>query len=65
MNGKNINFRYSSGFGFDFHKVDQNIYFISTEDGYIHRCSKSYKERYLDSYYGHTGPVYKIRCNPF
>lgn len=31
----------------------------------MHRCSKSYKERYLDSYVGHTGPVYKIRCNPF
>ena len=64
-NSNNMNFRYSIGFGFDFFKQDPNLYFISTEDGLIHRCSRSYKERYLNTYYGHTGPVYKIRCNPF
>ena len=60
-----MNFRYTSGFGFDFTRKDPNIYLICTEDGYIHRCSKSYKERYLDTYSGHTGPVYQVRCNPF
>ena len=65
LSTNNINFRYSSGFHFDFHKTDPNIYFISTEEGLIHRCSKSYRERYLQTYYGHNGSVYKIKCNPF
>lgn len=43
-----------------FHNKDENIYFIGTEEGSIHRCSKSYKEQYLDSFYGHTGAVYKV-----
>ena len=64
-NPNNINFRYSAGFGFDFYKKDPNFYFISTEDGLLHRCSRSYKERYLTTYYGHTGSVYKVKCNPF
>lgn len=64
-NPNNINFRYSAGFGFDFYKKDPNFYFISTEDGLLHRCSRSYKERYLSTYYGHTGSVYKVKCNPF
>ena len=64
-NANNMNFRHSIGFGFDFFKQDPNLYFIATEDGLIHRCSRSYKERYLNTYYGHTGPVYKIKCNPF
>ena len=65
LSNNNINFRYSSGFHFDFHKTDPNIYYISTEEGLIHRCSKSYRERYLQTYYGHNGSVYKIKCNPF
>lgn len=44
-----------------FHNKDENIYFIGTEEGAIHRCSKSYKEQYLDSFYGHTGAIYKVR----
>lgn len=59
------NFRYSGGFSFDFNKKDPNIYLIATEDGIIHKCSKSYKEQYLESYFSHTGPIYKVRHNPF
>jgi WD40 repeat protein len=59
------NFRYSGGFSFDFNKKDPNIYLISTGDGAIHKCSKSYKEQYIESYLSHSGPVYKVRNNPF
>jgi WD40 repeat protein len=59
------NFRYSGGFSFDFHRKDPNIYLVATEDGAIHKCSKSYKEQYLESYYGHSGPIYKVRNSPF
>lgn len=41
------------------------IYFAATEDCTIHRCSVSYSEQYYETYYGHTGPIYKVRCNPF
>jgi len=64
-NSDAINFRYTTGFSLSFSKNDTIMYYVATEDGTIHRCSKSYKESYLDNYYGHTGPVYKVRCNPF
>lgn len=40
-------------------------YFAATEDCTIHKCSVSYSEQYLETYNGHTGPIYRIRCNPF
>lgn len=40
-------------------------YLCGTEEGYIHRCSTSYNEQYLDTYNGHTGPIYKISWSPF
>jgi WD40 repeat protein len=57
--------RQSGGLCFDFHPKDSNIYIVGTEDGLIHRCSSSYNEQYLDSYNGHTRPVYKVRWSPF
>ncbi|CAD8093566.1 unnamed protein product [Paramecium sonneborni] len=60
-----VNFRMSAGFSFDFLQRESAMYLAATEDGTIHRCSKSYTEQYLDNYFGHSGPVYKVRCNPF
>jgi WD40 repeat protein len=60
-----IVFRKSSGFCIDFPRDDPSTYFVGTEDGLVHRCSTSYTEQYLSTYYGHSGPVYKVRCNPF
>ncbi|XP_033115107.1 WD repeat-containing protein 78-like [Anneissia japonica] len=57
--------RHASGFCFDFSPKDANIYLAGTEDGLIHKCSCSYNEQYLDSYHGHTGPVYRIEWSPF
>ena len=57
--------RQSGGLCFDFHPKDSNNYLVGTEDGYIHRCSSSYNEQYLDSYGGHTGPIYKVKWSPF
>lgn len=62
--GDTINFRFSAGLSIDFLLNDSNIFFISTEDNTIHKCSKSYKEQYLQNYYGHKGAIYKIRLNP-
>jgi len=49
----------------DFSKKDSSVYFAATDDGTIHRCSTSYTDQYLDTLFGHHGPVYKVRCNPF
>ena len=57
--------RQASGLCFDFTIDDPSIYLAATEDGLLHRCSSSYNEQYLETYTGHTGPVYKIKCNPF
>lgn len=60
-----IVFRKSSGFCVDFPRGDPSTYLVGTEDGLVHRCSTSYNEQYLSTYMGHSGPVYKVRCNPF
>lgn len=57
--------RQASALCFDFPSTDNTQYFTGTEDGIIHKCSVSYNEQTLESYYGHTGPVYHVRCSPF
>jgi WD40 repeat protein len=49
----------------DFPLNDGTQYFTGTEDGLLHKCSSSYNEQTLATYFGHTGPVYKVRCSPF
>ena len=55
-------FREAVGFSLD--AAENPIYYVSTEECTIHKCSFSYTEE-LETYWGHTGPVYKIRCSPF
>ncbi|GAX75644.1 hypothetical protein CEUSTIGMA_g3088.t1 [Chlamydomonas eustigma] len=57
--------RLTSGMTFDFSARDEQIYIAGTEDGWIHKCSTSYSEQYLESYQGHMGPVYNIQWSPF
>jgi WD40 repeat protein len=58
-------FRDANGLSFDFPKNDTTIYYVALEECTVHKCRISYKDQYIDNYYGHQGPVYKIRCNPF
>lgn len=51
----------TGGLSIDFPENESANYFVSTEDGTVNRCSVSYSERSLDSYIGHSGPVYKVR----
>ncbi|CAF3188834.1 unnamed protein product [Rotaria socialis] len=53
------------GLCFDMHLNDKTIYLCGTDEGSIHRCSTIYNEKYLESYIGHTGPVYKVHWSPF
>lgn len=57
--------RHAGGLCFDFHSRDSNVYLAGTEEGYIHKCSCSYNEQYLETYSGHTAPVYRIKWSPF
>eukprot|EP00117_Sycon_ciliatum_P012213 scpid29622/ scgid3530/ WD repeat-containing protein 78 len=53
------------GLCFDFERAkDPNIYIVGTGDGYLHKCSCSYNEQYLETYVGHTGPVYRVVWSP-
>lgn len=65
--GSGMTFINTGGLSIDFpSNSEQNMnYFTATEDCTIHQCSMSYAEQYLDTYTGHTGPIYKLRCNPF
>ncbi|NXJ72081.1 WDR78 protein, partial [Rostratula benghalensis] len=55
----------AAGMCFDFHPKDANVYLAGTEEGYIHKCSCSSTEQFLETYRGHKGPVYKVVWNPF
>ncbi|CAL8104323.1 unnamed protein product [Calicophoron daubneyi] len=48
-----------------FNKKEQSIYVVGTEEGPIHKCSCSYNEQYLDTFFGHTASVYEIEWSPF
>ncbi|XP_024536381.1 WD repeat-containing protein 78 isoform X1 [Selaginella moellendorffii] len=53
--------RHAAGLCFDFSPRDPSLYLVGTEEGLIHKCSRSYNEQYLQSYVGHTGPVFQVR----
>ena len=56
----------TGGLSFDFPNNDTgNNYFVATEDCSVHKGSTSFAERYSNNYYGHMGPVYRVRCNPY
>ncbi|XP_043555331.1 dynein axonemal intermediate chain 4 isoform X4 [Chiloscyllium plagiosum] len=57
--------RYAAGMCFSFHPKEANIYLAGTEEGYIHKCSYSYNEQFLETYGVHKGPVYKVVWSPF
>ncbi|KAK2959256.1 putative Dynein axonemal intermediate chain 1 [Blattamonas nauphoetae] len=56
--------RQAAGTCIDFSPADPSIYIVGTEDGNIHKCSRSYAD-YVETYYGHMGSVTKVRWNPF
>jgi dynein intermediate chain 4, axonemal len=43
-NQEGVNFREVAGMSIDFLKGESSMYLVATDDGAIHRCSKSYTE---------------------
>ena len=57
--------RQSGGMTFDISPHDNIVYVVGTEDGTIHKCSRSQNENYLLDYAPHAEPVYRLRWSPF
>ncbi|KAG9351047.1 hypothetical protein JZ751_024937 [Albula glossodonta] len=57
--------RQAPGLCFDFHSTDTIIYLAGTEEGYIHKCSCSYNDQFLETYRGHEGALYRVTWSPF
>ena len=57
--------RQSGGMCFDVNWEDTLTYVVGTEDGTVHRCTKSQNENFLLDYAPHAEPVYRVRWSPF
>lgn len=42
-----------------------DTFLIGTEEGFIHKCASAYKDQYVTTFVGHTGPVYKVQFSTF
>lgn len=58
-------FSLAGGCCFDFHKTIDHLFVVGTEEGRIHKCSKTYNSQYLLSFDAHQMAVYTVRYNPF
>ncbi|NP_001085877.1 dynein, axonemal, intermediate chain 1 L homeolog [Xenopus laevis] len=56
---------HGSGTAFDFHWQIDYLYLVGTEEGKIHKCSKAYSSKFLDTYDAHNMAVDTVRWNPF
>lgn len=50
---------------FDFHPSNDLLFVVGTEEGKLHKCSKAFSTQYLQSYEGHSMPVYSVQWNKF
>ncbi|KAM6934036.1 dynein, axonemal, intermediate chain 1, paralog 2 [Xenentodon cancila] len=53
------------GISFDFHKQIDYLFLVGTEDGKIHKCSKTYSSQFLETYNAHSMAVDTVKWNPF
>ncbi|CAF3800983.1 unnamed protein product, partial [Adineta steineri] len=50
---------------FDFNKQQDYLFIVGTEEGKIHKCSKSYNNQFLDTFDAHHMAVYAVRWNTY
>lgn len=65
MNSLYLDFLAGCGTAFDFHRKNDYLFLVGTEEGKIHQCSKAYSSQFLDTVDAHNMAVYKVRWNPF
>uniref|UniRef100_A0AAX7TTU7 Dynein axonemal intermediate chain 1 n=1 Tax=Astatotilapia calliptera TaxID=8154 RepID=A0AAX7TTU7_ASTCA len=56
---------YSSGTSFDSHKQIDYMFLVGTEEGKIHKCSKTYSSQFLETYDAHSMAVDTVKWNYF
>ncbi|KAK9902835.1 hypothetical protein WJX75_008028 [Coccomyxa subellipsoidea] len=54
---------YIGGTCLDFHKDQTHLLLVGSEDGRLHKCSKTYNSHFLATYEGHAGAVYAVHWN--
>jgi len=54
-----------AGMAFDFHKQNDYMFLVGTEEGKVHACSKMYSSTFLETYDAHHMAVYKVAWNPY
>lgn len=57
--------RLAGGMTFAFSPKHLDLYLVGTDEGIIHLCNTNYSEQYLETYWGHTGAIFKIEWSPF
>uniref|UniRef100_A0A671TTU9 Dynein, axonemal, intermediate chain 1, paralog 2 n=1 Tax=Sparus aurata TaxID=8175 RepID=A0A671TTU9_SPAAU len=55
----------ASGTSFDFHKQIDYLFLVGTEEGKIHKCSKTYSSQFLETYVAHSMAVDAVKWNHF
>ncbi|KAB5549256.1 hypothetical protein PHYPO_G00065340 [Pangasianodon hypophthalmus] len=55
----------AGGTSFDFHKEIDYLFLVGTEEGKIHKCSKSYSSQFLETYTAHSLSVDAVKWNHF
>uniref|UniRef100_A0A8C2X668 Dynein axonemal intermediate chain 1 n=1 Tax=Cyclopterus lumpus TaxID=8103 RepID=A0A8C2X668_CYCLU len=53
------------GTSFDFHKHIDYLFLVGTEEGKMHKCSKTYSSQFLETYDAHSMAVDAIKWNHF
>ncbi|CAH8519593.1 unnamed protein product [Schistosoma curassoni] len=53
------------GTAFDFHRTQNHIFLVATEEGMVFKCSKAYTSQYLATYEAHHMAVYRVAWNLF
>ncbi|KAM3877528.1 dynein, axonemal, intermediate chain 1, paralog 2 [Diretmus argenteus] len=53
------------GTSFDFHRHIDYLFLVGTEEGKIHKCSKTYSSQFLETYDAHNMPVDAVKWNHF
>ena len=54
-----------AGMSFDFHKQNDYLFLVGTEEGKVHACSKMYSSTFLDTYNAHHMAVYRVAWNHY
>ncbi|XP_061712660.1 LOW QUALITY PROTEIN: dynein axonemal intermediate chain 4 [Cydia pomonella] len=57
--------RHPAGHCIMWHPRISHIYYVGTDEGCIHQCSKNYLNQHMDVFRAHAGPVYALNCSPF